>query len=351
MAITVCGNCINFGTYSLCNAPTGVCVNGSFKSKNILLRNPQQGSVSGYATGGEQLTGAPSPGSSTDRIDKYSFTSDTNSTSSADLTQVMRAAAGSSSSTHGYVSGGNIFPTPLVPVTANIEKFSFSSDTNAVCIEQLAGAIGLSEVSGASSAENGYVAGGLTAPPFVIENRIQRFPFSSDAPACCIGVLFEGNRQMTGISSSQNAYFAFGTNPTPVSVKSYIQRVNFASDGNSILSGEQATQCRRQSAGANSTEFGYVMGGSDDLGGIFNIIEKFPFAADGYTTTDVGDLTQISRFGMGSSSVTDGYLAGGDMPNPLDIGRIEKFPFASDTNSADVAEMGIETSAGTGHQV
>ena len=58
-------------------------------------------------------------------IDKFPFASDSNATDVADLVSALSTAAGHSSRTSGYVSGGN-------PIRDNIEKFSFSSDSNAV---------------------------------------------------------------------------------------------------------------------------------------------------------------------------------------------------------------------------
>ena len=77
----------------------------------------------GYASGG--YTGANS-----DVIDKFSFSSDGNATDVGDLTVARYGAAGQSSSTYGYTSGG--YANSNV-----IDKFSFSSDGNATDVGNL----------------------------------------------------------------------------------------------------------------------------------------------------------------------------------------------------------------------
>ena len=61
-------------------------------------------------------------------IDKFSFSSDGNSTDVGDLTVARYYACGQSSTTHGYCSGG----TTGHPANQNIiDKFTFASNADA----------------------------------------------------------------------------------------------------------------------------------------------------------------------------------------------------------------------------
>ena len=85
----------------------------------------QSSKTSGYVSGG--LTAVPA---TVDRnvIDKFPFSTDTNSSDVGDLANAQRASAGQSSREHGYVSGGGK-TTPTQSVM--IQKFPFATDTNA----------------------------------------------------------------------------------------------------------------------------------------------------------------------------------------------------------------------------
>lgn len=87
-----------------------------------------QGSNYGYASSG----GNSNYSVIYNTIDKFPFTSDTNATDVGDLTVDRSGAAGQSSSTGGYTSGGF---TPIIVNT--IDKFPFASDGNATDVGDL----------------------------------------------------------------------------------------------------------------------------------------------------------------------------------------------------------------------
>ena len=68
-----------------------------------------------------------------DIIDKFPFSSDANATDVGDLSQTRTHTAGQSSSSHGYISGGQ-------PNYNTIDKFPFSSDDNASDVGDLTAA-------------------------------------------------------------------------------------------------------------------------------------------------------------------------------------------------------------------
>ena len=203
-----------------------------------------QGETSGYTSGGS--VSPPYSGSRKNTIDKFPFSSDTNASDVGDLTEARTSAGGQSSIAHGYSSGGAKDPGPTE--VNIIDKFPFAVDGNATDVGDLLAAI--KSVGGQSSPSNGYTTGGEYS------NVIQKFPFSVDANSSDVGDLTVTRKGFGGHSSLINGY----------------------NSGGEIESGPALS----------------------------NVIDKFPFAVDG-NATDVGDLTQ-SRVSMGSqSSSPHGY--------------------------------------------
>jgi hypothetical protein len=168
MSITLNKDSINFGNYSISLHPNGIEIDGKFKyASSELLPTPTQaqGSVSGYVSGGSDPVNI---------IEKFPFSTDTNSSDVGDLTQARRYVAGQSSSVSGYTSGGQgPFNT--------IDKFPFAADANATDVGDLTQ--GRYAQSGQSSTTSGYNSGGQH-PAF---NTIDKFPFASNANATDVG--------------------------------------------------------------------------------------------------------------------------------------------------------------------
>jgi hypothetical protein len=124
--------------------------------------------ISGYVAGG----GSPS----VETLQKYPFTSDSPAIDIGELAwQYVKYATGHSSATNGYTAGGNgaIYAAGAKDV---ITKFTYSSDSPATDIAELA--IGREQAGGLSSSTFGYVAGGQTP---AATDSIEKFSFSSDS--------------------------------------------------------------------------------------------------------------------------------------------------------------------------
>ena len=113
-------------------------------------------------------------------IQSFTFASSTNSTDVCNMDQVNRLQAGAGSATHGYsmggdaAGGGNIYNV--------IEKWAFASSNNATNIADLTQNV--NDNVGISSANNGYSLCGST--PSGASNVIDKFSFSSDSDATCL---------------------------------------------------------------------------------------------------------------------------------------------------------------------
>lgn len=95
-------------------------------------------------------------------------------------------AVGVSGETAGYALGGSpaysnsaSTPNPSLQEHDNIQKFLFSSDTDATDIGQLAQT--RQQMTGFSSTTDGYGAGGVVRPANTAKDEIYKFPFSSES--------------------------------------------------------------------------------------------------------------------------------------------------------------------------
>jgi hypothetical protein len=311
--------------------------------KDYNAENVFQGSISGYASGGVNPTPAV-----INTIEKYSFTSDANATDVGDLLTILRDPSGQSSSTHGYVTGGDNGTTSNV-----IQKYPFAVDANSADVGDLTQV--RREMAGASSNANGYASGGNAPTPIGLEsNIIDKFPFSVDANATDVGDLTVQRRYVTaGQSSSTHGYASGGQEgPANADTSTIIDKFPFASDASATDVGDLIEQVR-QAMGQNSASHGYHSGGRvySPVPASFTtsgVIQKFSFSTDG-NASDVGDLTLVRFVASGSSSTSSGYTAGGGSPAAQNI--IDKFPFASDANATDVGDLTITKIYLSGQQV
>jgi len=279
MAICIDGNFVCLGGGCFCQTPTGIEFSGEACAGGFcdLTKSPLQtgATLSGYVSGGR---------SSTDVIQKFPFSSDTNATDVGELTLGRYSAAGQSSSISGYTSGG--FGPPLVDT---IDKFPFAADGAATDVGELTQ--GRYNIAGQSSSVSGYSAGGKSPAPTPSadhKDTIDKFPFLSDTPATDVGNLTQGIYGASGQSSLVSGYVSGGRCPPQNFDR--IDKFPFASDTNATDIGE-LTCDRLDAAGQSSTASGYTSGGNSDPAEV-NIIDKFPFSSD-TNATDVGDLVAV----------------------------------------------------------
>ena len=152
----------------------------------------QSSSTHGYASGGYD---GPS---SINNIQKFTFSSDSNATDVGDITVVRYRASGQSSSVSGYSSAGYDSVTGGPAGYTNIiDKFSFSSDGNATDVGDLTQNI--SNSAGQSATDSGYASGGQSPSLSPNDtNVINKFPFSSDSNATDVGDLTQARSFVAG---------------------------------------------------------------------------------------------------------------------------------------------------------
>jgi hypothetical protein len=224
MAICIDGNFVCLAGGCFCQTPTGIEFSGQAGATKFCDLSPiAQGTVSGYASGG----GIPE----TNIIDKFPFAADASATDIANLTQARRNVTGQSSLVSGYTSGGTDGPTGV----NTIDKFPFASDDNATDVGNLTQ--GRQDVAGQSSRLSGYTAGGFIPafPSPLTYNTIDKFPFSSDSNATDVGNLSVARYGAVGQSSSTFGYSSGGFCSTTLNT---IDKFPFSSDSNATDVGE-----------------------------------------------------------------------------------------------------------------
>jgi hypothetical protein len=241
----------------------------------------QSSTVSGYTSGG-----FVPPGVNT--IDKFPFSTNSNASDVGDLTQGRYRTVGQSSAVSGYTSGGG--PGPV----NTIDKFPFSTNSNASDVGDLT--VSRAMPAGQSSSVSGYASGGwVPGGPIGFYNVVDKFPFSTDSNATDVGDLTVSRQAPTGQSSSESGYSSGGATPAaPTLYVNTIDKFPFASNANASDVGD-LTVARYTAAGQSSTASGYTSGGSYPVS---NTIDKFPFSTNS-NASDVGDLSQSRSVSAG----------------------------------------------------
>ena len=314
----------------------------------VVNLNPDFAGIGADATHGYVAGGNLPPPSHTDVIQRFAFASDGNSSDVGDLVQGLSQAAPSNSPTHGYTAGGTQVPST---VEDDIQKYAFASSSNATDVGDLVEAR-FEGASGNQSLAHGYKSGGRdNIPSGNALDTIERYPFSSDTNASDVGELTDPRRQPAhGCTSSENhGYTASGRNAPGPTVYNMIDKFTFSASTNATDVGD-LTQAGHSASTSVSQTHGYVAGRTVNPSTSSNVIDKFSFATDG-NATDVGDLLSTAKTnGAGISSSGHGYVAGGQLSGDGFKNVIQKYPFSSDANSTDVGDLLDENRNGCGNQ-
>ena len=193
----------------------------------------------GYTSGG--LTQPPP---SSDVIDKFPFSSDANATDVGNLTIHAFGHGGHSSTTDGYTAGGTTVGAPYGRSNV-IDNFPFASNANATDVGDLLGNT-LQCTSSQSSTTHGYVCGGQDFATFA--DVIQKFSFSSNGNATDVGDLTQGRSFAGGQTSTASGYASGGQTPPSLVKTNVVDKFPFSSDANATDVGD-ITVARNFSAG------------------------------------------------------------------------------------------------------
>ena len=286
------------------------------------------GTINGYCAGG--YSGGTDGFQVRQDILKISLSSDGDSTAHGNLIQKAAGekgtgmAAGHSSATHGYSSGGD-YRLPAWATSAAIDRFAFSSNVTATDQGDLDN---IKDYHGGhSTITHGYTTGGASnALPAT--NKMDRFPYASLSGATSIGTLAQ-IRQVQASCDSNTHGFICGGQRAGINFNNNIDKFAFSSSSTSTDCGDLVAS-KHTPKGSSTTTHGYVSGGNP----VTDTIQKFHFNTDA-NATDVGNLTAAKTGGSALSAVTHTFITGGNGP----ITTIQKFAHASDGDSSNTGNL------------
>jgi len=279
------------------------------------------------------------------RIDRFPFSAPfATSTNVGSVVVAGGYGTGQSSDTHGYISGG-IVPDGSVNLNS-IQRFTFS--TSPITVSDLAD---LSQArrfaAGHSSNSQGWTSGGQGPT-----NRIDKFPFSTPfTTATDAGDLSLSRGFMNGGHSSETHGFVSGgaTLGSPPVFHDIIDKFPFSSPFVTSTDIANLSLARSQSSGQSSSTDAYVSGGGAGPAGPQSIVDKFPFSAPFVTSTVVGNLVQARFDNCGNSSETHGFSSGGFTPPYTNT--VDRFPFSAPfTTATDIGNLSQSRKVGANGQ-
>ena len=184
----------------------------------------------------------------------------------------------------------------------SIDKFPFSSDTNAVVSSASINA-GASYFSTASADGYGYYAGGNSSN---FHNKIGKFSTSTETDGVTVGDLTRNNQGGAGVNSDTHGYIMGGYTSPEITNGDHVEKYPFASDSNASDIAEINRAAMFTLGGSSSTTHGYIVGGRDYMGPgtpsyvLHDDIQKITFVSDA-SGTDVGELLESNGIELSSS--------------------------------------------------
>jgi len=185
-----------------------------------------------YIVGGHKTA----PNENWDIIQKFPYASQTNAVSIGNMAYStgLYQQCGWSSSTHGYSAGGYNYG-PGYGQFSDIEKFSFASEGDGVNCSNLSAET--SYTAGSSSTTHGYTSGGFITN-WLFTSKIDKMSFSTEATASSIGNLSVAKRSPVGSASTTDGYAAGGMLSDNTTGTASIEKYSHTSDGTVNIIGD-----------------------------------------------------------------------------------------------------------------
>ena len=247
-----------------------------------------------YNMGGQQATG---PGSAHGLMTRFAFASDTQDNS---ITGYIQNSGGLGSHTclsagaYGFVCGGSR-PAGGGSPADNVDKVSTVSDSNSTTSTDLSRAC--YQLSPSTDNVHGYLSGGYNGVGQPGSTRIERMSFASEANSGEIGNLAtEGNSGSSGISSATHAYHPGIQSAVTGVTYSHGMKYAFASSGITTSNTFAITAVGSRSAGASasSASAGFIAMGATSSNVQSNAVDTFLFSSD-TTIANIGTLSRPGR--------------------------------------------------------
>jgi hypothetical protein len=266
-----------------------------------------------------------------DKIEKVSVSSDGNSTDIANLIAIQTGWGVGGSETHGYCNSGGQGGWGGGPFLDTIQKFQFSTDSDATDVANLTTSRTNRGGHVSSTLGYGFVAGGSQGGASTAVNIIERYPYASDTNSSDVGDLL-GNQSLQGCCSDTDYGYTGGGEP----FTNVIERYQFAASASGSDVGNLTNTIGTAAGHSGGTTYGFISGGNTT-----NVIQRFAYASSS-DASDWGDLTWSTNHIAGSESTSYGYSFSGYPISNV----VQKFAFGSAANATDVGDLSQTSGAG-----
>jgi len=277
----------------------------------------------------------------TDAIESYLFSSNVTSTSHGTLSSQRNGGSTSSSSTDGFIAGGeDLSGTPTL--TAEISKTTFAtggatSDHGDVITSRL-------YTSGNSGVTDGYVAGGIITA--TRQNIIEKFPYATASSSADHGDLTDTVYQGCNQEDGTYCYYSGGT--TASVWTNVVQRWLESSNTTATDLLDLSVAKTGQPAGLSTSTRGYTCGGSQSGSIASNVCDYFVFATTA-TAVDYGDLSVGRNQVSGSYNDYNGYMNGG-FSGAIYYSTLDTISFSSNSVAKDHGDLSVAKHSTMGMQ-
>ena len=266
-------------------------------------------------------------------IEKVSITNEGDGTAVGSLVVERGINGGCSSTTYGHTVGGR---SALATTTNTIDRFSFSSDGNATNWGNLSTATSYN-TTWTDWDVSGYCVGGYYGGL----SMIQKFSFANTNPSVDTGANLQYGT--TGISTHSDRVNSHGYGAAYYGESKQIQRYTFNSSSHTIGVGNLVRAYRIYGNGCQNATHGYTVGGYGSNITAPGRLEKFSFSSSS-TSVDWGLMGESGDSGgknCCASGALYGYILGGAGSSAEPFHDIWKFSFSS--SAAHVVIGGLTT--------
>ena len=276
----------------------------------------QEGPNIGYI-----INGVDAPGDNRfSSTDKLNFTSDTTTRSpSANSTYKASQAASVHSSTAGYRAGGRVNSGST---SSRIEKLTFSSESFAVV--PASGNLSLARYgfSGTSSPTAGYFGGGKS-PAY---STMDKLTFSNDTIAYTPGANLTIGRDEPGATGNTTHGYFGGGNPGP---RSTMDKLTYSNDTTAASPGAALSVPRYNLQAIGNNTHGYF--GNGGPGPTGQVTDKLTYSNDTTAAAPSAMIPSGERSAYATTgNIASGYFCGGYYPTQSNV---SKLVYSTDTTS------------------
>ena len=261
-------------------------------------------------------------------IQKSDFSSETTSTIPATISIGRAYIAQASTAQNGYFTGGLAGSTKY----SRTDKLTYSTDTSSALPSSGNLSASVYGCSGASSLNDGYIAGGATPSPVSTMVKIQ---FADDTTATAPNIT-EQKAYMQSLSDLTNVYQIGGWSGS--TSHSSVDRVVTSSDTVTRIPTADLTHAIHGCYGIGYSDAGYLRGGYEAAS--ITYTQKVTYSTETSSVVPGAPMEWNSHYHTAAGNNTYGYTTGGGTTT-----SVSKLNYSTETSSVNTAQN-IEHGAG-----